>query len=135
MAAAETVSLHELCERFRRIYMPAVADAMFHLGIEEQVLPSSLVPKFLPRRLRLLRQQAIGDGAQATENLRVEQRSDIEVSASVELRNPMKNGAKIGHPILVAARVAKPAELEGVLSATSDLAKGLRAALDVTRHD
>ena len=51
MATAETVSLHELCERFRRIYMPAVADAMFHLGIEEQVLPSSLRPLFPEQRI------------------------------------------------------------------------------------
>src|SRR6185437_634269 len=42
MATVEAISLHELCERFRRIYMPAVCDALYHLGIDEQVLPSSL---------------------------------------------------------------------------------------------
>ena len=49
--AAEAISLHELCERFRRIYMPAVCDAMYHLGIEEQVLPSSLRPLHPEQRI------------------------------------------------------------------------------------
>ena len=37
-------SLHELCERFRRLYLSAVCDALFHLGMEEKVLPSRLRP-------------------------------------------------------------------------------------------
>jgi 4-hydroxy-4-methyl-2-oxoglutarate aldolase len=37
-------SLHELCERFRRLYLPAVCDALFELGLEEKVLPSWLRP-------------------------------------------------------------------------------------------
>jgi 4-hydroxy-4-methyl-2-oxoglutarate aldolase len=37
-------SLHELCERFRRLYMPAVCDSVFQLGYEEKVLPSWLRP-------------------------------------------------------------------------------------------
>ena len=28
----------ELCARFRKLYMPAVCDALYHLGFEEQVL-------------------------------------------------------------------------------------------------
>ena len=51
MATAEATSLHELCERFRRIYMPAVADAMYHLGSKEQVLPSSLRPLHPEQRI------------------------------------------------------------------------------------
>jgi regulator of RNase E activity RraA len=36
--------LAELCARFRQLYMPAVCDALFALGMDEQVLPSSLRP-------------------------------------------------------------------------------------------
>jgi len=49
--AAEAISLNELCERFRRLYMPAVCDAMYHLGIEEQVLPSALRPLHPEQRI------------------------------------------------------------------------------------
>jgi 4-hydroxy-4-methyl-2-oxoglutarate aldolase len=42
--AASTPSLAELCERFRRLYLSAVCDALFHLGMEEKVLPSHLRP-------------------------------------------------------------------------------------------
>jgi len=34
----------EVCERFRRMYLPAVSDALYELGLPEQVLPSSLRP-------------------------------------------------------------------------------------------
>ena len=51
MATAEAISLHELCERFRRLYLPAVSDALYHLGIEEQVLPSSLRPLHPEQRI------------------------------------------------------------------------------------
>jgi len=37
-------SLAGLCERYRRLYLSAVCDALFHLGLEEKVLPSSLRP-------------------------------------------------------------------------------------------
>ena len=37
-------SLDTLCERYRRLYLSAVCDALFHLGMEEKVLPSSLRP-------------------------------------------------------------------------------------------
>jgi 4-hydroxy-4-methyl-2-oxoglutarate aldolase len=37
-------ALEELCERFRRLYLPAVCDALFELGLEEKVLPSCLRP-------------------------------------------------------------------------------------------
>jgi len=42
--AALGPSLGELCERFRKLYMPAVCDALFELGFEEKVLPSWLRP-------------------------------------------------------------------------------------------
>ena len=51
MATTEAISLTELCARFRRLYMPAVCDAMYHLGIEELVLPSSLRPLFPEQRI------------------------------------------------------------------------------------
>jgi 4-hydroxy-4-methyl-2-oxoglutarate aldolase len=44
VSAAVEPSLQELCQRFRRLYLPAVCDALFHLGHEEHVLPSTLRP-------------------------------------------------------------------------------------------
>ena len=49
--AAAGPSLHELCERYRRLYMPAVCDALFELGMDEKVLPSSLRPLFPEQRI------------------------------------------------------------------------------------
>ena len=49
-ASAEP-SLHDLCERYRRLYMPAVCDALFELGIEEKVLPTWLRPLFPEQRI------------------------------------------------------------------------------------
>jgi 4-hydroxy-4-methyl-2-oxoglutarate aldolase len=43
--------LSELCERFRRLYLSAVCDALFHLGMEEKVLPSTLRPLFPESRI------------------------------------------------------------------------------------
>ena len=40
------MSLADLCQRYRALYMPAVCDALFELGMPEQVLPSSLRPLF-----------------------------------------------------------------------------------------
>jgi 4-hydroxy-4-methyl-2-oxoglutarate aldolase len=44
VTAAAGPPLAELCERYRRLYLPAVCDALFHLGMEEKVLPSALRP-------------------------------------------------------------------------------------------
>jgi len=41
----------ELCARFRKLYMPAVCDALYHLGLAEQVLPTSLRPLFSEKRM------------------------------------------------------------------------------------
>ena len=49
--AHTTPSLHELCERYRRLYMPAVCDALFELGMEEKVLPSWLRPLHPEQRI------------------------------------------------------------------------------------
>lgn len=46
-----TIPKDELCERYRRLYMPAVCDAVYSLGMEEQVLPSSLRPLFPEQRV------------------------------------------------------------------------------------
>jgi regulator of RNase E activity RraA len=46
-----TIPLSELCARYRKLYMPAVADALYQLGMEEQVLPSSLRPLFDEQRM------------------------------------------------------------------------------------
>jgi regulator of RNase E activity RraA len=48
--AVAPIPLAELCERFRRLYLPAVCDALFELRLEERVLPSWLRPLF-PERL------------------------------------------------------------------------------------
>jgi regulator of RNase E activity RraA len=50
-SAAASVSLHDLCERYRRLYMPAVCDALFTLHHEEKVLPSWLRPLFPEQRI------------------------------------------------------------------------------------
>jgi regulator of RNase E activity RraA len=39
-----SLSRAEICARFRRLYLPAVSDAMYELGLPEPVLPSSLRP-------------------------------------------------------------------------------------------
>ncbi len=41
----------ELCARYRRLYMPAVADALYELGMPEQVLPTYLRPLFPESRV------------------------------------------------------------------------------------
>lgn len=46
-----TISTAELCRRYRRLYMPAVCDAVYSLGLPEQVLPSSLRPLFPEQRI------------------------------------------------------------------------------------
>lgn len=46
-----TIPTDELCERYRRLYMPAVCDAVYSLGLSEQVLPSSLRPLFPEQRI------------------------------------------------------------------------------------
>ena len=42
---------HELCERYRKLYLPGVADALYELGLPEQVLPTYLRPLFPEQRL------------------------------------------------------------------------------------
>lgn len=46
-----TIPTAELCERYRNLYMPAVCDAVYSLGLPEQVLPSSLRPLFPEQRI------------------------------------------------------------------------------------
>jgi len=41
----------ELCARYRALYMPAVCDALYQLGLQEQVLPTTLRPLFPERRV------------------------------------------------------------------------------------
>lgn len=48
---ADSIPTAELCARYRKLYMPAVCDALFHLGLEEQVLPSALRPLFPESRI------------------------------------------------------------------------------------
>ncbi len=46
-----TIPTNEMCQRYRRLYMPAVCDAVYSLGMEEKVLPSSLRPLFPEQRV------------------------------------------------------------------------------------
>ncbi|NCG23106.1 MAG: hypothetical protein GWP47_03110 [Actinobacteria bacterium] len=39
-------TIAEICDRFRGMYVPAVSDAMYELGMPEPVLPSALRPLF-----------------------------------------------------------------------------------------
>ena len=41
----------ELCARYRRLYVPAVCDALYWMGLPEQVLPSYLRPLFPESRI------------------------------------------------------------------------------------
>jgi len=41
----------ELCARYRRLYVPAVCDALYELGLPEPVLPSTLRPLHPERRI------------------------------------------------------------------------------------
>ena len=45
------MDVHELCARYRQLYLPAVADALYALGLPEQVLPTSLRPLFPEQRV------------------------------------------------------------------------------------
>ena len=45
------MALGEMCRRYRALYMPAVCDAMYALGLPEQVLPSGLRPLFPEQRM------------------------------------------------------------------------------------
>ena len=40
-----------LCRRYRELYLPAVSDALYALGLPEQVLPTSLRPLFPEQRV------------------------------------------------------------------------------------
>lgn len=42
-------TIAEICDRFRGMYVPAVSDAMYELGMPEPVLPSALRPLFPER--------------------------------------------------------------------------------------
>lgn len=46
-----TIDRAELCARYRRLYMPAVADAIYRAGGAEQVLPTTLRPLFPGKRV------------------------------------------------------------------------------------
>jgi len=43
------ITTAEICSRFRGMYVPAVSDAMYELGMPEPVLPSALRPLFPER--------------------------------------------------------------------------------------
>lgn len=45
------ISTTELCARYRRMWVPVVCDALYALGMREQVLPSSLRPLFPEQRI------------------------------------------------------------------------------------
>lgn len=45
------MDVHELCARYRQLYLPAVADALYELNLPEQVLPTSLRPLFPEQRM------------------------------------------------------------------------------------
>lgn len=46
-----TMDTAELCARYRKLYVPAVTDAMYELGMVEPVLPSRLRPLFAAQRM------------------------------------------------------------------------------------
>jgi regulator of RNase E activity RraA len=46
-----SLSTTELCARYRKLWVPVVCDALYTLGMREQVLPSSLRPLFPEQRI------------------------------------------------------------------------------------
>ena len=46
-----TIPTAELCARYRRLYVPAVCDALYWMGLPEQVLPTYLRPLFPETRI------------------------------------------------------------------------------------
>lgn len=45
------MEIGELCARYRALYLPSVCDALYELGLPEQVLPTSLRPLFPEQRI------------------------------------------------------------------------------------
>ena len=45
------ILVNEICERFRAIYLPVVCDALYELGIPEQILSTGLRPLFPEKRI------------------------------------------------------------------------------------
>lgn len=43
-----TITLAELCNRLRQLYLPAVCDAMYELGLPEPELPTTIRPLLDP---------------------------------------------------------------------------------------
>ena len=46
-----TLSTAELCSRYRKLWVPVVCDALYALGLPEQILPSELRPLFPEQRV------------------------------------------------------------------------------------
>ena len=46
-----SIAAAELCARYRKLYVPAVCDALYWMGLPEQVLPSYLRPLFPEQRI------------------------------------------------------------------------------------
>jgi regulator of RNase E activity RraA len=50
MTTAAGITLSELCERLRRLYLCAVCDALFELGLPEQVISTSFCKPLFPEQ-------------------------------------------------------------------------------------
>ena len=56
-----TIPTSELCARYRRLYVPAVSDALYQLGMAEQVLPSALRPLLPDQRIAGVAHTVLGE--------------------------------------------------------------------------
>jgi regulator of RNase E activity RraA len=56
------LSRQEMCERYRRLWVPVVCDAMYQLGIPEPVLPSWLRPLLPDQRIAGIAFTVLGRG-------------------------------------------------------------------------
>ena len=55
-----SLSTTELCARYRKLWVPVVCDALYELGMREQVLPSSLRPLFPEQRIAVVAYTVLG---------------------------------------------------------------------------
>jgi len=59
-------SIKEICERYRRLYIGVVCDAMYELGLKEPVLPSNLRPLFPDQRMVGIAHTVLGSAIEPT---------------------------------------------------------------------
>jgi len=60
------IQIQEICERYRRLYIGVICDAMYELGLEEPVLPSNLRPLFPDQKMVGVAHTVLGSAIEPT---------------------------------------------------------------------